>query len=223
MVSTADVRIYECFADTLAQRYGQSEVAEILNSARHTYYDEYLIKHTPDVLNESINQCRACTDVCSVPSAGWWNHNDPDFLIVASNSHKDTYWINVIGGLLKTTGFSSAFCGVVHLTKCDTKDKVSDQMIENCYPFVYQQIDASKPRCIAIVGAPAFELFRTNQNNYKEAIGSSWWWGLYKIYCLPPVKEFTDNPTAVINVLKQCYAHTYGISGSDLITLANEK
>lgn len=222
MVSVADVRLYECLADTLEQRYGQTEIAEILSSVRSKYYDDFLVKFNGDSVEQSISQCRACDNITNVPVAGWWNYQNPDLLIVASNSYADRYWIQSIASHLKAVGFSSAFCGVIHTTKCEVP-KIEEQNRTNCIPFAYQQIDSSRPRALAVVGAQAFDLFRTHQSNYKESIGTSWWWGLYKVYCLPPVKEFHQQTSEVtLSMLQQCYEHIYGISSSDLITIKDE-
>ncbi len=222
MVSVQDVRLYEVLADTLSQRYGQTEIAEILSSVKTKYLDDYLPKYSPDVVNDSILSCRACDNVSSGPATGWWNHTNPDLLIVASNTHNDSYWMASIGGYLKAVGFSSAFVGAIHITKCGLA-KIETDNINNCYPFTYQQIDLCRPRAIVVVGAPAFDLFRTNQGGYKEAIGSSWWWGLYKVYCLPPVKDFhNESSDLTYSLLQQAYQHIYGISPTDLITIVNE-
>ena len=216
MISAADIRIYEVLEQTLSQRYSDSEVAGLLDNVRQTYYDSYTTSIDASVVESSIIGCRACDNVTSTPHAGWWNYLDPDFLIVASNSYRDKMYIKATGHALKSAGYASSFCGVIHVTKCDA-EKITPSNVDNCYNFVYQQISAARPRAIGVTGAKAFDLFRTNQDSYKDAIGTSWWWGVHKVYCLPLLADIAENYS--ISILKETYEHVYGISGSDLIVI----
>ena len=206
---TSDSRIFECVHDELTKRLGESETQGCLSSIAHDYAENHLRKPNVDALAVAIEQCRTCKNATNKPKLGWWNWHDCDLLIVSSNSYEDERFVSELGRLLKESKFSSAFCGVIHATKCDFKE-IESVNVQNCSSWLYDQIDVSRPKIIAPLGAQAFEFFKTNQNNFSSAVGSSWWWGIYKIYCLPPAKDFSDPKWKII--LDDIYENIYGIS-----------
>jgi uracil-DNA glycosylase len=210
---TSDSRIFECTYDTLVSRLGESEAQSCLSEIASSYREKFLRKPDVDALASAISACRACEAVSALPVLGWWNWHDCDLLIVSSNPYTDERFIKDLGVLLKNSKFSSAFCGVIHATKCKFKE-IEDVNVQNCSSWLHDQIDVSRPKVIAPLGAQAFEYFRTNQKNYTSAIGSSWWWGIYKIFCLPSARDFQDPKWKLI--FDDIYQHIYGI-GFDVI------
>ena len=158
-------------------------------------------------MDSAIQNCRTCDNAESAPVSGWWNWQDCDFLIISTNAYVDEHYAKTLGTLLKAAGFSSAFCGVTHVTKCGFPviDKVN---IDNCARYVYDQIDLARPKAIGILGATPFDLFRTNQKNYSSSIGSSWWWGVYKMFALPSSKSFEEEQW--LPILTEAHDYIYG-------------
>lgn len=206
---TSDIRIFESVHEVLEAKLGTSEAQSCLTSIAREYKVKFLRKPDVEALADAISRCRACENAETLPRLGWWNWHDCDLLIVSSNSYSDERFVSELGSTLKRARFSSAFCGVIHATKCSFKE-VSDQNVLNCSSWLYDQIDAARPKVIALIGAQSFEFFRTDHKNYTSAVGSSWWWGTYKVYCLPPSKDFDDPKWSII--LDEIYQHIYGIS-----------
>lgn len=215
-MSTADVRIFDCVSEVLSQHLGQSEAQSYLDKIRQNYYNKHLPRIKFQVLDTAISKCRTCKNAQSEPESGWWNWQDCELMIVTSNASSDSKFANSLGKALSTAGFASAFCGCVHVTKCKF-EKVSSENIDNCSNYVYDQIDVAKPQAIAVVGAAAFELFRTDQHNYTSAVGTSWYFGVYKIFCWPLLHTIEEDPSW-ISLMKETYQYIYG-NNEDVINI----
>jgi uracil-DNA glycosylase len=210
---TSDSRIFDSTYEVLLNHLGESEAQSYLTEIANSYRDKFLRKPDVDALAQAISACRACENVSALPVLGWWNWHDCDLLIVSSNPYFDERFIAELSANLKQSRFSSAFCGVIHATKCKFKE-INDVNVSNCSSWLHDQIDVARPKVIAPLGAQAFEFFRTDQKNYTAAIGTSWWWGIYKIHCLPSSRDFLDPKWKL--TFDDIYQHIYGL-GFDVI------
>lgn len=204
-MSQADIRIFDCVSDSLAKNLPESEAQAILVEIREKYYS----KHLPEIhfqkLQSGIESCRTCPEATSPPVVGWWNWQDCDLLIVSANPYSANS--GPLGQALAQSGFASAFCGAIHVTKCNFSS-IEQSNIDNCRGYLYDQVDVAKPKAIAVTGAVAFDCFSDGTRKYKESIGTSWWAGLHKVYCLPLLKDIED--PAWTNILKDAYKFIYG-------------
>lgn len=214
-MSTSDVRIFDCVSEVLSENLGQTETQSYLQQIRQRYYNKHLPVKKYTSLDSTISNCRSCKEAEEKPVSGWWNWQDCDLLIVTANAYNDNKFSDSIAAFLKFTGFSSAFCGVVHITKCKFSE-VQEKNINLCHHYVFDQIDVAKPKVIATIGNQAFNLFKTNQENYSSSIGDSWWWGIYKIYALPSFKNIEDDRWT--EIFKRIHKEIYG-EISDILDL----
>lgn len=191
-MSHVDSQIYEIFQEVLTDELGITHAQKISQTVRTEYYERHRKAINFTSLSSAISNCRTCPEAKSAPEAGWWNWQDCDLLIVHSNSYHNQKYANSIGQHLSDSGFSSAFCGAIGLTKCSFED-ITFQNIQNCTGWLFDQIQLSQPKAIAIIGSAAYDIFKTSELNYTNSINSSWWYGLYKVYALPSFSDLEDS------------------------------
>lgn len=199
---TSDIKVMSVVADVLEAELGITHAQACVNQIRHKYYKEELYVPNPDTLVRAIQSNRTCIDNRPTKDVGWWNWLDSDLLLVSANLDRDQRYSSQLGQLFKQANFSSAFVGCISAAKCNAEE------LHGCERYVYDQVDISRPMAIAVTGKDAFSLFQTNQKNYTSSIGTSWWWGLYKIYCLPLLKDIEDGQWSAI--LSEIHNFVYG-------------
>jgi hypothetical protein len=211
MVSTPEFRFAQVVDTVLSKKLIGSDAAALMSEICNEYRSQHYAPPSAAAVSKSIDMCRTCDSALSNPSPGIWNYQDSDVLFVVSNISDVKDKIPIFGTLLKNAGFNSAFCGMVGLTKCAFK-AVSNTNIEACSSFVYDQVNVSRPKAIVVLGADPYKLFAVNESNHKSVVGSSWWYGTYKIFSghsLGLLDNRVDT-AEYIDLIKSVYKFTYG-------------
>lgn len=203
----SDIRITESLHKVLVKRLGETEAQAALSEVVADYLDNHTLVPNVNRLHDAISACRSCDNAKAAPQHGWWNWQSGDLILVTSNVYTDDRYTGALGMMLKQTKFSSAFVGGINVTKCSF-ESVTTENVKNCSHWLYDQIDIARPKVIAPIGAQAFEFFKTNQKNYTSAIGTSWWWGIYKIYALPSFKDLGEE--SWLEIFSNIYNYIYG-------------
>lgn len=218
MSSTGEERLLEVVENVLAEEYPQSVVASLLDRFRNEYATRHVRPLHYSQVSSSVDACRTCPEAQSTPYYGKWNTVDPDIVFILDNIQSDYKYFGEILPMLKAAGISSSFFGLLAVTKCQF-NKVSDDNRGNCSHYLYDQIAAARPRAIIISSASSFDLFVTNQKNYTQSVGTSWWWGMYKVFCIPPLARLEEsNRESYFNVISDVANFVYGLN-PDILAL----
>lgn len=218
MSSTGEERLFQIVEDVLTRHLHQSDAASYLDEIKQKYLEQHFRKVSTQGLSRHIAACRTCDSPTSLPNEGKWNLVDPDILMIVDNVDRYKENISALIPLLKSAGISSSFFGLTGLVKC-TFQKYSQDHINNCSSYIYDQLDSIRPKAVIVSSKSTFELFQTQQKNFTAAINTSWWWGVYKIFCLDSLGKYDPEIMGpqYLDVFRSVHAFVYGMNLETLL------
>lgn len=179
MESNVIESIFNAFED----RIGQTDLVNIIRDSRISSLSVQTNLQITD-LHTVTHNCTKCqaNGLATSPQLPKWNVNNPDVVFIIDSPALDQQASALFVSALKASGFSSDKVCLTYLMRCPVKAATFDQAyIDNCSPYLHQEIQLMNPKLVCPVGTNALVSFFGSDSKIKDYKGKISWLGSWPV------------------------------------------
>lgn len=210
-LSHSEHRIFESLPVVLEPYVEQADIAAIIDQLR----DNIVGTTTPlkDVHSQVLN-CTKCPDMEHNQHIAKFNLKDPDLLIVNGYPWTGRDSDVSLAKVLKNNGFGSHNIAFTSLVRCfPNGQRTPDaEEISRCTDlYLYSEIEALKPKLIALIGSVPTKLFLGEDASIVKANGQIFWLGTWAMMPImsPQYAEQSNKMGELNNALSNAFGFIY--------------
>lgn len=208
-------RLLEMLSKQLTSYLPLPDVQVILDDLRTELYSDLDTGTLKNLHSVTVN-CRRCPAMAAPPQLPLWNVNDPDVMFILDGplNHKEASGLFVEA--LKKAGFNSQRVMLTYVNRCNAKDKrkANIEEIQNCTPYLQNEIQLVKPKLIVPLGlVPTSVLLKADVKLADERGRIIWLgpWAIMPAYSPSYIVKAADHArTTFESDIQQAYNFTYG-------------
>lgn len=182
-------QVIESIFTAFEDRIGHTDLISIIRDSRIPVLSTQNNFKITD-LHTVTHNCKKCQSAGLKPDPQLpkWNVTNPDVVFIVDSPALTQQASTLFVTALKKAGFSSDNVCLTYLIRCPVTSMVFDQVyVDNCAPYLHQEIQIMNPKLIVPVGTNALQLFFGPDATIKTYKGKITWigsWPIFPIYSL---------------------------------------
>lgn len=150
-----EVRSLQAIFDVCLADLGQAKAFEILSLVRNQVISTPVAR-TSKQLHIEVSHCSRCTQTSSRPFLPLGNSTNPKIVFVHEfPTFTNSNLFNGFQEEIEKAQILQSNCLHTSITRCqfDSKKLPTDTEINNCFPYLYEELELYKPQVIVLIGA----------------------------------------------------------------------
>jgi DNA polymerase len=182
-LSFGDSALLEKLDSVLTPYLNKADVQMVLHELRSSQLDDFEKEQTLEQLHIVTKNCRKCPETQPGATLPFWNVTDPDVVFVSEVPMSDPNSLDYFTRTASEAGFTSSRICMSFVNRCSKKSRVKHTMeeIENCIPYLLNEIQTLKPKLIVTMGLVATCAILPAKLHMNEERGKIIWLGPWPV------------------------------------------